>query len=79
MHSEPLTRSGLNSILERMTKLGHIRGRMNPHTCRHAFARDALRNRGNIGEVSQLLGHKVPGITLKYYARLARRELQDVH
>ena len=79
LHGRPLTRNSVYSILERLKATGHIRGRLNPHSFRHAFARDALRNGGNIGEVSQLMGHKSPGTTLKYYSRWTGRELQAAH
>lgn len=79
LHGRPLARNSLYSILERLKATGHIRGRLNPHSFRHAFARDALRNGGNIGEVSQLMGHKSPATTLKYYSRWTGKELQAAH
>lgn len=79
VRGEPLTRSGIYHVLNRLRAAGHIRGRLNPHAFRHAFARDTLRNGANIGEVSQLLGHSSSHTTLKYYARWDRRELQEVH
>jgi site-specific recombinase XerD len=79
LHGRPLTRNSLYSILERLKMVGHIRGRLNPYSFRHAFARDALRNGGNIGEVSQLMGHKSPATTLKYYSCWTGKELQAAH
>ncbi len=79
IHGEPLTRSGVYHILNRLREAGRIRGRMNPHSFRHAFARETLRNGANLGEVSQLLGHSSSHTTLKYYARWNRGELQEVH
>lgn len=79
LHGKPLTRNTVYSILERLKAAGRIRGRMNPHSFRHAFARDALRNGGNLAEVGQVMGHKTPSTTLKYYTRWNTNELQKAH
>ena len=79
MHGKPLSRSGVYGMLDRLREKGGICGRMNPHAFRHAFARDSLRNGADISEVSQLMGHSTPTVTLKYYARWDKGELHAVH
>ncbi len=49
-----------------------------PHQLRHFFATQAINSGGNIRSISEVLGHKDPGVTLKVYCHtndeLNRRE-----
>jgi integrase/recombinase XerD len=75
-----LTTNGVRLMLERVGKRAGVRGRINAHSFRHAFARSFLRNGGNLAALGRLLGH-APGstVTAKYYAVWDDRELQEFH
>ena len=74
-----LSRSGLTNILRTLKNDAGIKSRCNPHSFRHAFARDCLRNHADLSQVSQLLGHSTITVTAAYYARWADHELKRVH
>lgn len=75
-----LTTNGVRLMLERVGKRAGVKGRINAHSFRHAFARSFLRNGGNLATLARLLGHS-PGspVTAKYYAVWDDRELQEFH
>lgn len=75
-----LTTNGVRLMLERVGKRAGVKGRVNAHSFRHAFARSFLRNGGNLAALARLLGH-APGspVTAKYYAVWDDRELQEFH
>lgn len=56
-----------------------LRGRINPHAFRHAFARDMLRAGCDLSQVSQMMGHSGIQVTADYYARWDVRELRAAH
>lgn len=75
-----LTTNGVRLMLERVGKRAGVKGRVNAHSFRHAFARSFLRNGGNLAALGRLLGH-APGspVTARYYAVWDDRELQEYH
>jgi site-specific recombinase XerD len=75
-----LTTNGVRLMLERVGHRAGVKGRINAHSFRHAFARSFLRNGGNLAALGRLLGH-APGspVTAKYYAVWDDRELQEFH
>lgn len=75
---QPLTRSGLWQLLSEMGKRAGIRGRCSPHTLRHTFAVEFLRNGGNTFALQQLLGHTDLKMTQRYVA-LAQADLENQH
>jgi len=76
----PLGPDGVRRMLERVGERAGVKGRMNPHSFRHAFARSFLRNGGNLAALGRLLGH-APGspVTAGYYAVWDVRELREYH
>lgn len=75
-----LRRPGVYRLLERLARLAGVEGlRHNPHSFRHAFARDSLRAGADLSQVSQMMGHSGVGVTSDYYARWLPSELQEVH
>lgn len=70
-----LSVSGVYRILERLAKKGMVEGRYNPHAFRHGLARRLLKNRADMGTVSQLLGHEDIETTHHFYARWLPDEL----
>jgi len=66
---EPLTRSGLLQLIERLGKAAHVEAvRCSPHTFRHTFAVTFLRNGGNVFSLQQILGHTSLQMTNRYVA-----------
>jgi integrase/recombinase XerD len=67
-------------LLQRVGKRAGVTGRINAHSFRHAFARNFLRNGGNLAVLGRLLGHS-PGspVTARFYAVFDDRELQGFH
>ena len=77
---KPLQPNGIRMILQRIGKRAGVTGRINAHSFRHAFARNFLRNGGNLAVLGRLLGHS-PGspVTARFYAVFDDRELQEFH
>jgi len=74
-----LSGDGIYQILKRLARRTGIKGRWNPHSFRHAFARRLLSNGASLGVVSHLMGHSTVNVTVDYYARFAYDELQEFH
>jgi site-specific recombinase XerD len=70
---------GVYQVLQRLAKSAGVTARHNPHAFRHAFARDLITNGADISQVSALMGHHSPVVTIAYYARWADDELHAVH
>lgn len=75
-----ITANAIRQMLERVGKRAGVKGRVNPHAFRHAFARSFLKNGGNLAALGRILGH-APGsqVTAQYYAVWDDRELQEYH
>lgn len=76
---KPLTKSGVNQILERLKARAHVTGRANPHSFRHNFAREYLRNGGDLATLARLLGHSDISTTAAYYAVFSQDDLAEFH
>lgn len=75
-----LTRGGIHKVLSRLAAAAGCGGdRHNPHSFRHAFARDYITAGGDLSQVSQALGHSSITVTAKYYARWNIREIKRLH
>lgn len=68
----------INEVLKRLSKAAGVCGRVNPHSFRHAFARDWLLSGGDLPSLSQVLGHSDINTT-RVYASFAVTELQELH
>jgi len=79
VHGAPLSVSGLYQVLRRLAKKAGIKGRFNPHSLRHAFARRVLQQGADLATLSQLMGHSSVEVTVHYYARWADDELGALH
>ncbi|GCE17552.1 hypothetical protein KDK_13520 [Dictyobacter kobayashii] len=80
---DPLTRSGLGRIIDRLGERANIQGvRCSPHTFRHTFAVNFIRQGGNIYKLSRLLRHSSIQVTEEYLKSLkqseARRDAKSV-
>lgn len=74
-NGEPLQASAINQILKRLKKRAGVKGRTNPHSFRHNFARMYLQSGGRLPNLAQLLGHKDVNVTSAYYAVFSSDEL----
>jgi site-specific recombinase XerD len=76
---EPLTRSGVQQLIERLGNTAKLQAvRCSPHTFRHTFAVEFLRAGGNVFSLQQMLGHSGLHITNRYVA-LAQADLEHQH
>ncbi|MBI3945529.1 MAG: tyrosine-type recombinase/integrase [Armatimonadetes bacterium] len=74
-----LTRNGLLQMVQALgAKAGIVGVRCSPHTFRHTFAVNFLRNGGNAFSLKLLLGHEDLKTTERYLA-LAQGDLADQH
>jgi len=74
-----LTDSGIQQMLKRLKKQAKVKGRVNPHSFRHGFAREYIKNGGDLATLARLLGHSDESITAAYYAVFAPDELAEFH
>jgi len=72
-----LTTDGVRVILSKLGKLARVQGRVNPHSFRHAFAREYVLSGGDLATLSVLMGHKLPQTTINSYARFTEQELAE--
>jgi len=70
---------GVNQVLERLKKKAGIRGRVNPHAFRHAFAKLYLMAGGDLGSLSDLMGHTDVQVTKNFYSVFLKEELKRKH
>lgn len=75
----PMSTRGVSQMLARRAKRAGIEGAVNPHSFRHAFARDFLMNGGDLGTLADLLGHSSVLVTKQFYGIFTVEELQEKH
>lgn len=76
---EPLTRSGLGQIVRKLGKVAGLEAvRCSPHTFRHTFAIEFLRDGGDVFTLQALLGHESLEMTQKYL-RIAKADVEAQH
>lgn len=73
-----LSMSGVHEILKRLKKRAKVKGRVNPHSFRHRFAREFIRNGGDISTLAKLLGNSIQ-VSADYYAVFDEDELREIH
>lgn len=76
---QPLTVSGLRGILKRLAKRAGVTGRVNPHSFRHCFAREYLKNGGNLATLSKEMGHRDTKTTIDHYTIYTDDEIAQSH
>ena len=73
----PLKKRGVERIIERLAKKVGIEGvRCSPHTLRHTFATNFIRNGGDVFSLQKLLGH-ADIQTCMIYVHMGGRQLQE--
>lgn len=74
----PLTPRSVERIVAAYARQCGITKRITPHTLRHTFATDLLRNGADIRSVQSLLGH-ASITTTQVYTHVTNKQLKDVH
>lgn len=66
-------------MLRRRARRAGVKGRVNPHSWRHAFAREWIRNGGDLASLSDMMGHTQMAVTKRYAVFLVdeHREKHD--
>jgi site-specific recombinase XerD len=74
---QPLTPGGLLQLVEHLGKLAGLQAvRCSPHTLRHTFAVEFLRNGGNVFSLKEILGHTSLHMTNRYVS-LAQADIEQ--
>lgn len=76
---EGLTPNGIYHVIKRLKKRAGVTGRVNPHSFRHRFAREYLRQGGDLVTLAKLLGHSDVKTTADFYSIFTPDELADIH
>ncbi len=73
----PLKKRGVEQIVERLAKKAGIQGvRCSPHTLRHTFATNFIRNGGDVFTLQRLLGHSDIQ-TCMIYVHMGGKQLRE--
>ena len=74
-----LTPRSIQRIIKKHSiKAGIVGKNVSPHTLRHSFATDLLRNGADIRSVQAMLGH-ASVTTTQIYTHVTDKQLQEVH
>ncbi|MFH0928191.1 MAG: site-specific tyrosine recombinase/integron integrase [bacterium] len=73
-----LTPRSIQRVLDRYARVAGITKNVTPHTLRHSFATDLLRNGADIRSVQALLGHSSI-TTTQLYTHVTNQGLKEVH
>lgn len=76
--SKPLTPRSIQRLVDRYARMAGITKPVTPHTLRHTFATDLLRNGADIRAVQTMLGHESI-TTTQVYTHVTDKELKRVH
>lgn len=75
---QPLTATGIQQILRRLSKRAGLKRVMNPHSFRHGFALAGIANGEDIRTVQYMLGHSQITTTARYLS-LSDKMVSDAH
>lgn len=73
-----LTTRSIERIIKKYCRLGGIVKKVSPHTLRHSFATDLLRNGADIRSVQAMLGHSSI-TTTQIYTHVTNEGLREIH
>jgi site-specific recombinase XerD len=76
--AQPLTPRSIQRIVDRYAREAGITKHVTPHTLRHTYATDLLRNGADIRSVQSLLGHESI-TTTQVYTHITDKELKRVY
>lgn len=74
-----LTKSGVYQIFRRLKTKAGVKGKTNPHSFRHNFAREYILSGGDVATLAKILNHKDVNMTAKHYAIFDHNELSQMH
>ena len=74
-HKERMTATNIQLLVRNSAVRAHIAKKVTPHTLRHSFATNFLRNNGNMRYLSAMLGHASLDTTMMY-AHVVDQDLQ---
>lgn len=74
----PLTSRSIERIVQKYSKKAGILKNVTPHTIRHSFATDLLKNGADLRSVQELLGHANIGTT-QIYTHVTNKHLKEIH
>lgn len=75
---KPLTARSVERMIHRYAQLAGITKHITPHTMRHTYATDLLRNGADLRSVQALLGHASIATT-QVYTHVTDQQLREVH
>lgn len=75
----PLTPSGLYQALRRLAKRAGVKGRFNPHSLRHTFAKEYILAGGDLATLSRILGHRDVSTTVAHYTVFTDKDIREKH
>lgn len=78
-YGQAMTYDGFKQLMNALKKRAGVKGRVNPHSFRHAYAREYLRNGGDLSTLSRLMGHSDSLVTSWYYGVFTAAELAEMH
>lgn len=73
-----LSRISIYNIVKKYARAAGIMSNPSPHTLRHSFATDLLRNGADLRSVQEMLGHKDLSTT-QIYTHVTNPQLKEVH
>jgi site-specific recombinase XerD len=73
-----LTSRSVERIIRHYATKAGLGGKITPHTLRHSFATDLLRNGADLRSVQMMLGHANIATT-QVYTHFTDRELKKIH
>jgi site-specific recombinase XerC len=77
---QPLSPHGIQQLFRRLAKRAEISGRSSPHIMRHTFARNFLRNGGDVFSLQRILGHSPSSLQVtRRYVDLDDDDLRAAH
>ena len=76
-NGKKLTNSGISKFLKDAAEAVHVNSnvRVSPHTCRHSFAQQSLKNGLDIYSLSRILGHESVTVTQRYLASIQDEQI----
>lgn len=76
--ARPLSREVFDQVFKKYVLLAGLTARVTPHSLRHTFATDLLRQGAEIRHIQEMLGHTTLRTTQRY-THIVKKELKRVH
>lgn len=75
----PLKQTGVQLAIKKLARASGVGARVNPHSFRHTFATNFLRNGGNVFDLQSLLGHSSLEMVKRYSRSLSNEDAINSH